>query len=150
MAKKARKAVRKPPRRKVIKADAIETRDLRILDDRGVARISMNAAFGMPVIHLNDKSGRPAISLQATDDGDSFVTLFSRSNSPCVTLYFNERGSGFSINSAQGGRNITLHIPGQEKIDSVFHDRPNIVVFDEGRLQWAVYEPPPSTAQSQP
>lgn len=134
---------------KTIKADVVEARRLRIVDERGTERASLSASKDYCVLHMNDDKRRPVITLQVSNEG-AFVCLFTQGNSPGVYLGLSyANGTGVTIADLEGKQRIFQGVPGPDSQNGPFHDQPNIVVIDlQGNQTWAARETPAPSAES--
>ncbi len=95
---------------------------------------------GFTVIHVNDDTGRPCITLQVDDHGNPSICLFTRNNAPGVSMAVNSgRGNGLSITTSEGKPCIMMGVPGPE-LGGPRAQTPEITVVDEQRHRvWSVF-----------
>jgi hypothetical protein len=116
--------------------DQIETRRIVLVDDYGNQRADISCsggdgeANGFTVIHLSDHTGRPLLSLQVSDQGNSSITLFNTNNSPGVSMAVNPgRGNVISVHDGEGKPFIDMGVPGPRSEDPDAPS-PRVTIFD--------------------
>lgn len=139
---------KKRPKRlpKKLAVDVIEAQLIVLVDEYGTERARLSCsggdggAGGYTVVHVNDDTGRPTITLQVDDRGNPSICLFSRSSAPGVSMAVSrELGNGLSISNTEGKPCIMMGVPGPESGDPR-GPTPEITVIDEkGRKTWSVF-----------
>jgi hypothetical protein len=138
----AKKKRRKPS---TLTVDVIEARSIVLVDEAGNPRVSLACSNGQgeksfTIIHLNDDSGRPRITLQVDGNGNAGIVLHTANNASGVSIAVNDAGNGMSISDSEGQPGISMGFPGPNSNDPR-GNRPNIDVVDlTGKRTWSVFE----------
>ena len=139
---------KKPKRQpKKLAVDVIEAQQIILVDEYGTQRASLSCsggdgdAGGYTVIHIKDDEGRPRIMLQVDDQGNPCICLFTRNNSPGVSMAVDHgHGNGLTICDSEGKPCIMLGIGGPDSNDPRSPE-PEITMIDEhGRKVWTVFD----------
>ena len=140
----AKKRPKRQPKKLAI--DVIEAQSIVLVDEYGTERARLSClggnggTGGYTVIHVNDDTGRPTITLQVDGRGNPSICLFTRNSAPGVSMAVNSaQGNGLSIGSSEGKPCIMMGVPGPES-DDPRAPTPEITVIDEqGRRVWSVF-----------
>ncbi|MDB4731541.1 hypothetical protein OAF74_01755 [bacterium] len=118
--------------------DQIEARSLVLVDEYGNQRANISCSggedgvSGYVGIQLTDHTGRPVISIQVDDEGNSNIQLCNVNNSSGVSMAVSERGNGLSINNSEGKPCIMMGAPGP-KSDNPDAPSPRVAVLDTAK-----------------
>jgi hypothetical protein len=138
---KRKRANREPSK---LTAEVIAARAFVLVDESGRERATLSCGVGedgtFTVIHLNDDEGRPRITLQVGDKGDSSIILFTSGGGTGVSLAATGTGNGVWIADAEGRPCIMAGVPGSDSHDPR-GPGPKLDVLDEDRKRtWSVFE----------
>jgi hypothetical protein len=126
-----------------LKAKVDSARAFVLVDGDGNERACLAATpsgkHGAVVLHLHDAEGRPRIMLQVDSEGNPSIALFTKVNSPAISLALNSsRGNGLTIGNSDGVPCIDIGVP-KRGPDYWGDDHPRITVRDhEGEELWSI------------
>lgn len=123
-------------------ADVVTAKSFVLIDDENRERASISSVpsgdNGAVVVQLSDHVGRPRITLQVDDDGNTSIGLFTESNAAAVSLAIDrDRGCGIVVGDASGVPCVQIGVPNvgsEEFLDGA----PHVIVSDhDGHPLWS-------------